>query len=104
MEIERARRYKTNAFAAHDGIVEALDRASTMTIGQIESLLTVAVVLAPGLWQLSHPAPALAALYEQEPRWAHVALDFSPRLNALLTASAIGLAAVGPVADPATTV
>lgn len=64
-----------------------------MTIGQIESLLAAAGVLAAGFWQVSHPTPTLAALYEQVPRWGHVALDFAPRLEALLTASAVGLAA-----------
>lgn len=93
VDIERARRYKTRAFAAHDAIAEALDRAGTMTIGQIEALLAAAVVLAPGFWQVSHPTPTLARLYEQVPRWGHVALDFAPRLEALLTAAAVGLAA-----------
>lgn len=99
VDIERARRYKTNAFAAHDEIVTALDRASDMTAEQIESLLAAAVVLAPGLWQVSHPTPTLAALYEQVPRWGHVALDFAPRLDRLLAATAIGLTADTAAAD-----
>jgi AcrR family transcriptional regulator len=92
VDIERARRYKTNAFAAHDEIVTTLERAGTMTADQIAGLLTVAITLAAGLWQVAHPTPSLAALYEQEPRWGHVALDFAPRLGRLLRASAIGLA------------
>lgn len=91
VDIERARRYKTNAFAAHDEIVATLDRASTMTAEQIVSLLAVAVVLVAGLWQLAHPTPTLAALYEQEPRWGHAALDFAPRFEHLLETFAIGL-------------
>jgi AcrR family transcriptional regulator len=102
--IECARRYKTDAFAAHDDIAEALDHASTMAIGQIESLLAAAILLAPGLWQLSHPTPTLAALYEQVPRWGHVALDFAPRLDTLLAASAIGLTAMSPAPEPDTAV
>ena len=35
----------------------------------------------------------LAALYEQEPRWYHDVRDFRPRLDALLAATAAGLAA-----------
>lgn len=93
VDIERARQYKTNAFAAHDEIATALDRASDLTVEQIESLLAVAVMLAAGLWQVSHPTPTLATLYEQVPRWGHVALDFAPRLDSLLRAAAIGLAA-----------
>lgn len=104
VEIECARRYKTSAFAAHDEIIKALSRASTMETGQIENLLAAAVVLAPGLWQLSHPTPTLATLYEQVPRWGHAALDFAPRLSTLLTASAIGLEAMSPVTDSAAAV
>jgi hypothetical protein len=48
---------------------------------------------------LSHPTPTLAALYEQVPRWGHVALDFAPRLKSLLTATAVGLAATGYAQD-----
>ncbi|WCD94901.1 hypothetical protein PGH47_04245 [Streptomyces sp. HUAS 31] len=90
VDIERARRYKTNAFAAHDEIATVLDRASTMTLDQIGNLLAVAITLASGFWQVSHPT--LAALYEQEPQWGHVALDFAPRLNRALKAFAIGFA------------
>jgi AcrR family transcriptional regulator len=90
VDIDRARRYKTNAFAAHDEIADALDRASTMTLEQIGNLLAVAITLASGFWQVSHPTPTLAALYEQEPQWGHVALDFAPRLNRSLKAFAIG--------------
>jgi AcrR family transcriptional regulator len=91
VDIERARRYKTNAFAAHDKIVSTLDRAGTMTAEQIGGLLTTAVALAAGLWQVSHPTPTLAALYEQVPSWGHIALDFAPKLGCLLEASAVGL-------------
>jgi AcrR family transcriptional regulator len=94
--IERARRYKTNSFAAHDEIAAALEQAGSMTAGQVRSLLAATVLLTGGLWQVSHPTPALAALYEQVPRWGHAALDFGPRLRRLLEATAIGLAQAGP--------
>ncbi|MFE7447979.1 hypothetical protein ACFU7X_46805 [Streptomyces chartreusis] len=57
VDIERARRYKTNAFAAHDEIATVLDRASSMTLEQIGNLLAVAITLASGFWQVSHPTP-----------------------------------------------
>lgn len=99
VDIERARRYKTNAFAAHDEIATALARASTMTVEQIGSLLAVAITLAAGFWQVSHPTPTLAELYRQVPRWGHAALDFAPRLNRSLTACAIGLTETTPAPD-----
>lgn len=91
VDIERARRYKTNAFVANDESVAILDRASTMTAGQITAVLAATGVLAAGLWQLSHPTATLARLYEQEPRWAHAALDFGPRLDRFVQALARGL-------------
>ncbi|WP_211280313.1 TetR family transcriptional regulator [Streptomyces lushanensis] len=97
--IERARRYKTNSFAAHDEIVSTLDGASSMTAEQIQGLLATALALAAAFWQVSHPTPTLAALYEQEPRWGHVALDFAPRLGFLLEATAVGLAGTSADTD-----
>lgn len=91
VDMERARRYKTNAFAAHDDIVNALVRSSSMTTEQIQNLLATTLMLAAGFWQLSHPTPTLSRLYEQVPEWGHVALDFGPRLRYLLRATALGL-------------
>jgi AcrR family transcriptional regulator len=91
VDIERARRYKANSFAAHDGMVDALDRASEMTGDQIAALVAAALAFASTFWQISHPTPTLAALYEQVPEWGHVALDFAPRLGLLLEATAVGL-------------
>ncbi|MFK3984304.1 TetR family transcriptional regulator [Micromonospora sp. NPDC050397] len=91
VDIERARRYKTNATAAAGEIVTALAQASSMTVEQLQNLLANTATLAAGLWQASHPTPTLAALYEQVPAWRHAALDFEPRLSLLLRATAIGL-------------
>jgi AcrR family transcriptional regulator len=95
VDMERARRYKTSSFAAHDEIVNALDHASGMTVDQIRALVAAALAFAASFWQVSHPTPTLAALYEQVPRWGHVALDFAPRLRTLLEATAMGLAERG---------
>ncbi|WP_144161282.1 TetR family transcriptional regulator [Paraburkholderia sp. BCC1885] len=92
VDMERARRYKANSFAAHDVIVAALVQASSMTVEKIQSLLAATIMLAAGFWQVSHPTPTLAQLYEQVPEWGHVALDFGPRLRHLLQAIAVGLA------------
>lgn len=92
VDLERARRYKAGAFAAHGDIVAALARAGGMDAGQVGNLLAAAIMLAAGFWQVSHPAPTLSLLYEQVPEWGHVALDFAPRLRHLLRATAAGLA------------
>lgn len=93
VDIARARRYKTRAFAAHDAMVGALAKAGRMDHGQLQGLLAATIMLAAGFWQVSHPAPTLAQLYQEMPAWGHVALDFVPHLRSLLRATAIGLAA-----------
>ena len=96
VDIERACRYKTNSFAAHDELVSALDQASDMTADQLRALVAAAMAFASTFWQISHPTATLAALYAQVPEWGHVALDFAPRLAALLEATAVGLAETLP--------
>ncbi|WP_205200141.1 hypothetical protein [Burkholderia sp. Cy-637] len=98
VDMERARRYKTHAFAAHDSIVDALAAASVMAAEQVQGLLAATLMLAAGFWQVSHPTPSLARLYEEVPRWGHVALDFGPRLRGLLRAMAMGLAGMNTTA------
>jgi len=93
VELDRARSYKSKAFAAHDELVRALHDASTLSVEQITSLIATALCLTSYLWQLAHPTPTLATLYEQVPEWGHAALDFEPRLSHLLAATAVGLAA-----------
>lgn len=92
VSVERARRYKTNAFAAFDDIVEALTATGTMTTARVHDLLVTANALAANLWQMAHPTATLAALYTQNPGWGQLALDFEPRLTRLLQATAIDLA------------
>ncbi|MFW6695800.1 TetR family transcriptional regulator [Streptomyces sp. MAR4 CNX-425] len=92
VDIERARRYKTNSFTAYDDIIDALTASSrTLTTAQAQELVAAALGLTAHLWQISHPTPTLAELYAQNPRWGHVALDFAPRLTRLLQAVAVGV-------------
>ncbi|GIF71598.1 hypothetical protein [Asanoa siamensis] len=93
VSVDRARRYKTNSFAAYDEIVATLTGAGALSAPQVRDLLTVTLALTANLWQLAHPTPTLADLYAQEPRWGHAALDFEPRLTRLLQATATGLTA-----------
>ncbi|WP_169948787.1 TetR family transcriptional regulator [Microbispora sp. H11081] len=88
---DRARRYKTRAFEAHDALVAALRAASGMTTAQLAALVAAALSFAGHFWQISHPTPTLAALYEEVPEWGHAALDFAPRLRLLLRSTARGL-------------
>lgn len=95
VDIARARRYKTSAFAAHDAIVVALAAASRMNQEQLQQLLAATIMLAAGFWQLSHPTPTLAELYEEVPTWGHVATESVSHLRRLVQATATGLASMG---------
>jgi hypothetical protein len=77
-----------------------LEAASVMSSKQVADLITITLALAANLWQVAHPTPTLAALYEQVPRWGHVALEFAGNLTHLLEASAVGIHATG-LATPA---
>lgn len=92
VDIERARRYKAAAFAAHDDAVATLDRASVLSVEQLQGLMATAGALAAAFWQASHPTPSLARLYDEVPEWGHVALEFAPKVRQLLEATAAGLA------------
>ncbi|MFC4242701.1 hypothetical protein ACFOYW_04885 [Gryllotalpicola reticulitermitis] len=99
VDIERARRFKTNSFAEHDAMVGALAEASDLSVPQVQALIAAAGALAAGFWQVAHPMPTLAELYRQVPEWGHVALDFEPRLTMLLRATALGLTDAVPPRD-----
>ncbi|MBW8795769.1 MAG: TetR family transcriptional regulator [Streptomyces sp.] len=96
---DRAYRYKTNASAAHDAIIDALTASGTMSADAVRDLTTVALGQTAYLWQVSHPTPTLAELYTRHPRWGHFAADFEPRLTRLLQATATGLAAGGATTE-----
>ncbi|NYF09218.1 AcrR family transcriptional regulator [Leifsonia sp. AK011] len=101
VDVERARRYKSSAFAASDEIVAELVRAGTLDVDRASQLSAAAGIMAGSLWQVAHPTPTLAGLYAQEPQWAHVALDFEPRLTRFLQAFAVGLSHEASAQTPA---
>jgi AcrR family transcriptional regulator len=92
VDIDRARRYKTAAFAAFDRIVRALTSPAGLTAAAAEQLVSATTILSGALWQATHPTATLVTLYEEEPRWTHAGRDFEERLHDLLTALALGLA------------
>jgi AcrR family transcriptional regulator len=99
VDMERARKFKINSFAAHDELVGALAASSNLDIPRVRALVAATIALAGSSWQVSHPTPSLAALYQQVPEWGHAAMDFEPRLRLLLGALADGLANLETVAE-----
>jgi AcrR family transcriptional regulator len=91
VDLERARRYKTNSFQAYDTIVDALVAASAdLDTPCARDVLTATLGVAAYMWQVSHPSKTLAALYEQEPRWGHAATSFVPTVSRVLEAQIRG--------------
>jgi AcrR family transcriptional regulator len=87
VHIERARRYKLAASAAHDAMADTIEEAVRgVDHDGARTVLTVAMASAAYLHQLSRPSPTLRQLYAEVPRWAHSALRFRARLTELLTA------------------
>lgn len=108
VDLERARRYKATSFKAFDAIIAAIVAAGDLDAEQVGDLLTAALGMTANLWQVSHPTATLRRLYDEEPRWAHSALDFEPRLTRLLGATATGLTrdqarGVGPTVEQPST-
>jgi AcrR family transcriptional regulator len=62
-------------------------------------LISAVTALAATLWQYSHPPAVLTELYATDPRLAHAAVDFTPRLRHLTRAVILGL--TGPVSPAA---
>ena len=101
VSIDRARRFKENAFGFFDEIVAELTRAGTMSAAQIGALVPIASALAASFWKVAHPTPSLAELYAQVPEWGHVAYEFEPKLRLAIESTAIGLAVTIPGEGPA---
>jgi AcrR family transcriptional regulator len=86
--------FKQIAMSALADIIAVIAAAAPdLGTGGARDLMTAANALAANLWQVCHPAPALAAIYRRQPRLGHLEDDFAPILRRLLAATAIGLGA-----------
>ncbi|MFI0544299.1 TetR family transcriptional regulator [Streptomyces sp. WSLK1-3] len=88
--------YKLTALAALEDMVGVGSRFQpSLDEAAARELIGTVSLLAGALWQISTPPEALARLYVEEPRLAHAAVDFLPRLTSAARAMAAGLAARG---------
>ncbi|SCE40101.1 transcriptional regulator, TetR family [Streptomyces sp. DvalAA-14] len=94
VSLEAVRTFKLTALAAVAEIRDALTQALPgLTPRQAGDLVAAVTALAAALWQTGNPPPTLALLYAQDPRLAHAAVDFAPRLRDLTEATITGLLA-----------
>ncbi|BAL88307.1 putative TetR-family transcriptional regulator [Actinoplanes missouriensis 431] len=92
---ETVREFKLDALDAVTTLAGAITASTALTIEQVHDLIAAITALAGSLWQIAHPPQTLATLYEQDPRLAHAASDFTPRLARLVTALLTGLPTAG---------
>ncbi len=94
------REFKLVAVPAVDDLVSAITQADPRISPQGAYDLVAAVSgTAATLWQISHPPATLAELYAEEPRLAHAAVDFAPRMQRLIETLVRGLVASEPAVN-----
>ncbi|HEV3362395.1 MAG TPA: TetR family transcriptional regulator [Pseudonocardiaceae bacterium] len=86
--------FKLKAVAQADRLAELCRRALPELDEQAGRDLVAAIVgMAAMTWQSAHPPVILAGLYEADPRLAHTAVEFVPRLTRLVRTFLSGLIA-----------
>lgn len=96
VSLASVRAFKLSALAAVEEIRSVLIRALPgFGPGQAGDLVAAVTAFAATLWQIGNPPPTLAVLYAEDPRLAHAAVDFPPRLRDLTEATITGLLAQG---------
>jgi AcrR family transcriptional regulator len=89
---EAVHAFKLTALGAAEDLASLAARAAP-DLSQADGLDLVSSVtaLAASLWQYSHPPAVLTEIYDTDPRLAHAAVDFTPRLTHLTRAMILGL-------------
>lgn len=86
--------FKLKAVAQADRLARLCARAlPDLDEARARDLVSAIVALAGATWQTAHPSQILAGLYEADARLAHAAVEFVPKLRALLRTFVAGLLA-----------
>jgi hypothetical protein len=94
--------FKLTAVTASDDLGSLAARVvPDMSPADGRDLIAAVTALAANLWQYSRPPEVLAELYVTDPRLAHAAMDFTPRLEHLTHAVIVGLTGDSGQATPA---
>jgi AcrR family transcriptional regulator len=88
---ERVRAFKFTVAGALAPLTEAITTETALTAKQAGDLIVAVISMTAPLWQAAHPAATLTRLYAEEPRLAHIGIDFAPTLTRLLTALCDGM-------------
>ncbi|MFE3588957.1 TetR family transcriptional regulator [Streptomyces niveus] len=99
---ESVRAYKLRALDAVESVVAVLRRAlPELSERDGVDLIAALTSMVGTLWQIANPSQTMALVYAEDPRLAHSAADFLPRLTRLAEAILLGLPAVDPHATDA---
>ncbi len=97
MSPEAVRRYKLTSLAAVDEAAGIAARALPgLTLAECGEFVAALASLAGAVWQIAHPAPALAALYASDPDLSRACVDLTPRLRRTAEILLAGLAPSRP--------
>lgn len=94
VSLEAVRTFKHAALTAADEVADAVTAAvPALDPADGRDLVAAVAALAGALWQTSHPPETLELLYREDPRLAHTAFEFAPRLSRLVLVATLGLVA-----------
>lgn len=85
------REFKTTTLETIDRLCHALTVATGLSHDAALDFVAAVGALTGDLWQITHPPATLAGLYREDPRQAHAAGEFAPRLARLTEALLRGL-------------
>jgi AcrR family transcriptional regulator len=94
VDVEQVIEFKNNSRDAIAAMAEAITSAApSLSDGSALDVVLAADALAATLWQVAHPADALAAALQRDPSLSIISItDFTGTLIRLLTATCAGLA------------
>ena len=88
--------YKHAAARALASLTASLQGAlPALSNADCRDVVAALTALAANFWSTANPAPALAALYDQDPELAHARVEFEPRLARVLGRLLAGILASG---------
>ncbi|MCT2586947.1 TetR/AcrR family transcriptional regulator [Actinophytocola gossypii] len=94
VSMDAVRAYKRAAHAATVEVMAAARRVlPELSEEDALDLVGATCMVAASLWQVTHPPPLLADLYEHEPGLEHATLEFEPTIVRLATTLILGIRA-----------
>jgi len=94
VSVDAVRAFKLVAHEEVDAMVASVRKLLPgLGKGDAVDLIAAATSLSGAFWQMSTPAPEIAALYRADPRLSHAVIEVGPRVERLLTALLNGMGA-----------